>query len=470
MIQLMPLLNEGIKEKSAEYFIKDSIKGTEWENKVFLAGGAVRDNILGISAKDIDLVIDMENGGIEFSNWITKKYNLHPPVVYPTYGTAKFNLNGVVYNNVDLTGFEIEAVMPRSEKYTAGSRKPEVGAASLKADAERRDINFNTLFKNLSTGEILDLTGKGISDLKNKIIRTPLDPDITFKDDPLRMLRVCRFYAKYKYNIPLYILKAIKRNAHELKNISNERIRDELNKMLVTSSPQKVIKLLKVTTLLHHVIPELIPAIRMTQNIHHKHDVFDHTLDVLSKTQPELVRRLMALFHDIGKTVTRSVSPTGVHFYGHEDESAKIAREVMTRLRYPTELIDAVSTGAANHMRLKHGGDTAVGITDKTLRKFVNAVGTQLEAVLDVIHADNICHSESSSMPNQINNVRLRLQNLTGGISKPRLPITGKDLIDLGFIPGPIFTTIMSAITEAWFENPNLTREEALSIAKSIKS
>lgn len=474
MIKLMDLLTEGKTEEAAEDFIRKTIKGTEWENKVFAAGGYVRDQLSGKDAKDLDILVNSPDGGIAFSKWITMKIGNYKegsnPVIFPTFGTAKFNLNGVTHNGVDLTGFDIEAVMPRSEKYTAGSRKPEVQQSTLKGDAERRDLTFNSMFKNLSTGEILDLTGKGKEDLAAGIIRTPLDPDITFREDPLRMLRVVRFYAKYNYEIPLNIIRALKRNASQLENISEERIKDELNKMLVTGAPAKAIKLLRITGLLNFIIPEFKSAYKMTQNVHHSQDVFSHSLTVLSKTQPILIRRLMALFHDIGKTVTRSVTPTGVHFYGHEDAGARMAEEIMKRLKYPNELTSAVVTGIKSHMRLKSGGPDGIKLSDKALRKFKMEVGEVLVDLLDVIHADNISHADASSMPNQIENIKKRLDDLNMTVSKPKLPISGKDLMDMGIKPGPIFAEILAKVTDQWFENPNMSKEEALTIAKSFLS
>jgi putative nucleotidyltransferase with HDIG domain len=240
--------------------------------------------------------------------------------------------------------------------------------------------------------------------------------------------------------------------------------------MLMTGSPAKAIKLMKVVGLLPYVIPELVPAIKMVQNKHHSEDVFSHTLTVLSKTQPVLIQRLMGLFHDIGKTVTKSVTPTGVHFYGHEDEGSKIAEDVMTRLKYPTELVSAVKLGVRNHMRLKSAKDTGVELSDKALRKFKIEVGDQLENILNVIHADNCAHADASAMPNQIANIRKRLETLNMNVAhgKPKLPITGNDLQAMGLKPGPIYSEIMKAVTEAWYENPNISKEQALEIAKNI--
>jgi poly(A) polymerase len=475
MKSLKELLAEGVVEKAAEDFIKQTIKDTEWDGKVFIAGGYVRDELLGKDPKDLDLLVNKPNGGIEFANWLTQKIGAYKegsnPVTYPRFGTAKFNLKGVAHNGQDLSTMDIEAVMPRKEQYTAGSRKPDVTAGDLADDVSRRDFTVNSLLKDLSTGEVLDLTGMGKEDLKKGIVRTPLSPDKIFTDDPLRMLRAVRFAVKYGWKLPMFMIRGLAKNADKLRSISKERIRDELDKMLMTSSPAKAVKLLKVAGLLKHVIPELIPAVKMIQNVHHSKDVFGHTLDVLSKTNPVLVQRLTGLFHDIGKVVTRSVTPTGVHFYGHEMEGAKMVQDIMARLKYPKELIDAVVLGVRHHMRLKQGGDTAVNLSDKALRKFKIEMGDHLENVLDVIHADNLSHAPGSEMPNQVNHIRKRLEALNMNVAqgKPKLPITGFDLQkELGLKPGPIYSDIMKAVTEGWYENPNISREQALEIARKV--
>jgi poly(A) polymerase len=474
MIKLMDILNEGIKENAALEYLEQLVQSGPFRGRVFLAGGAVRDMELGKDPKDLDIVVTGDiNSGMEFAKWATEamgnyKYESNP-VLFPTYGTAKFTLKGIIHKGIDLGDVDIEAVATRKEKYSDGSRKPEVSAGDLGDDVRRRDFTVNSLLKDMTTGEILDLTGQGRDDIKRGIIRTPLNPDIIFTEDPLRMLRAIRFTMKYNWKLPMFMIRALVKNADKLQNISQERIRDELNKMLLTGSPGRAIKLLKVSGLLKYVIPEFLPAIRMTQNIHHKKDVFGHILDVLKGTDPVLVQRLMALFHDIGKTVTRSVTPSGVHFYGHEEAGAEMARVIMQRLKYPNEIIDQVVIGIANHMKLKHGGDDAVKLSDKTLRKFKVALGDKLENTLAVIHADNTAHSDASSMPNQVTNVRIRLNALDASTpSTPTLPIGGKDLISMGIKPGPIFRKILDTITEKWFENPDITGKEALHIAKSI--
>jgi len=472
---LKTLIFEEIKEKTALSYLEELVKSGPFKGRVFLAGGAVRDMEMGLTPKDLDVVVTGDiNSGMEFAVWATKTMGNYKegsnPVLFPTYGTAKFTLIGITYKGVDLSDMDIESVATRKEKYTHGSRKPTVTGGELKDDVDRRDFTVNSLLKDLSSGEVLDLTGLGKADIKAGIVRTPLNPDTIFTDDPLRMLRAIRFTVKYEWKLPMFMLRSLKKNAAQLKNISQERVRDELNKMLVTGHPDKAIKMLKVTGLLPFVIPELIPAVKMLQNKHHKADVFQHTLDVLSKTQPILVQRLMGLFHDIGKTVTKTVDPDtgGVHFYGHEMAGENMVETVMSRLKYPKELIDAVKLGVRNHMRLKQAGDTGVKMKDSTLLKFRKEMGEQLENILNLMHADNIAHSEASSMPNQIAGVRQRLEKLKDVPVKPIKPISGSDLQQLGLKPGPIFTEIMNAVTDAWYENPGLSKEEALEIAKKI--
>ena len=473
MISLTQLLNEGQLEKAAEDFLRQTIKGTEWDGKVFIAGGYVRDELMGKDPKDLDIMINTPNGGIEFANWITQKLGVWSegnPVTFPRFGTAKFNLRGVVHNGIDLSDMDIESVMSREDvKYTPGSRKPEVQFSNLKGDAERRDLTVNAMYKNISTGEYVDPTGQGMEDLKAGIIRTPLDPTKTFTDDPLRMLRVVRFFAKYGWKLAPDLIRALKQNAPQLENISKERVMEELNKMLLTVRPEKAMKLLKITGLMDYIIPEFRDAYEMGQNKYHKDTVWKHTLHVLKNTKPELLNRLMALFHDIGKVATRQVTPKGVQFIGHEKEGAEMALRIMHNLKYPTDISKEVALGVAQHMKLKHGGDEA-DISDKTLRKFQREVGDKIENILDVIHADNISHADASSMPNQIELVRKKLAQLNATApEKKGPPINGHDIQKtLGIKPGPIIGKIMGVLVDKMDENPNLSPEEAMNIAKSI--
>lgn len=455
------------QEEQILRLLQNTIKGTEWENKVFLVGGAVRDQIMGKPPKDLDFVVQGNiSAGIDFSTWLAQKLKVYKegsnPVVYPTYGTAK-----LLYNNTDM-----EFVAPRKEKYTPGSRKPQVTDGVLMDDVMRRDLTINSLMRSVSTNQILDLTGKGLNDIKQGIIRTPSEPDVIFKDDPLRMLRAIRFTVKYNFKIAEGILESITKNSDWINSISKERIQDELNKILVTDKVVEGMELLRTTGLLKHIIPELDQMVGLMQNSHHKEDAYQHTLSVLRNTPPTLISRLMGLFHDIGKVATKSVGPDGeVHFFDHEKVSEQLGRKIMTRLKYPNDIIDIVALGVKSHMLFKHGTDDASKLSDKTLRKFSAASGGNLSAFLDLIHADNMSHSDTSSMPNQVNFIRKRIEQLKAPSSQSdvKLPINGNDVIAMGIKQGPLVGKIMDAVQEAWYENPDLTREEAIEIVNKIK-
>ena len=330
------LLKEGTLEDTVLEFLKKVIYGTEWDNKLFLVGGAVRDEIMGKSAKDLDFVVNGDiNSGINFSIWLAGKLGNYKegsnPVVYPRFGTSKLSLSN---NNSNLPNIELEFVAPRVETYSANSRKPEVIGGELKDDVFRRDLTINSLLKNVSTGEILDLTGNGIDDIKNKIIRTTSNAEVIFKEDPLRMLRAIRMTVKFGFNLDMDTIRVITKNACLIDTISKERISDELNKILLSQNPSLGIRLLKTTGLLPYIMEEYNETVGMKQNQHHTDDVFGHTMSVLKNTPPELKTRLMALFHDIGKVLTKTVSPEGnVHFYDHESAGVDIVKNIMTRLK-----------------------------------------------------------------------------------------------------------------------------------------
>lgn len=462
-------------EKTVIDFIKKLIENTEWKNRIFLVGGAVRDEIMGNTPKDLDFVVNGDiNSGLNFASWMAKQLNIYRkdsnPVVYPAYGTAKLSLGN---NNLKLPNIELEFVAPRKEKYTIGSRKPEVINGNLNDEVKRRDLTINSLMRNISTNEILDLTGNGISDIKNGIIRTPSDPKIIFKDDPLRLMRIVRFSAKYGFQIVPEVLENISKYAEWIETISKERVGEELNKILITKTPSKGIELLKDTGLLKYVIPELMSTVGMGQNIHHTEDVFQHTMTVLDNTPPDLLTRLMALFHDIGKVKTRTVDPdVSVHFYGHEDSSGEMVKQIMSRLKYSNDMINAVSLGVSSHMALKNGTDDSSKLNDKTLRRFSVATGVHLQNVLDLIHADNISHTEESSMPNQVGHIRQRIEKLGAPSVKSdiNLPINGNDIKQiLGIKDSPLIGKVKKAIEDAWYENPNITKEDAIEIVNQFR-
>lgn len=452
-------------------YLQRVIKNTKWENKIYAVGGCVRDEIMKIKPKDLDFVVlgDL-NAGIEFATWLGEALHIYKndsnPVIYPRYGTAKLSLS-----NSKLPDIELEFVAPRIEKYIENSRNPIVVKGELIDDIMRRDFCINSLAKNISTNEILDLSGNGINDIKNCIIRTTSDPKIIFKDDPLRMMRAIRFTAKYNFSMLPEVVESIKEHSELINIISKERISDELSKILISPNPVLGIELLRKTNLLVHILgSEFMQLIGMTQNKFHVDDVYNHTLKVLSQTPPKLNVRLMALLHDVGKSETRTVEDSVVHFYKHELIGKDIARNILVNLKYSNNIIDSVLKGIESHMLLKYGLDDSQKINDKALRKFKINMGDDLMDILDLINADNNSHAIEHNMPNQINILKERIDNLKMPSNKSDiiLPINGHDLITLGLKPGPIFRTIMDSVQDKWYENPDLTKEDAMSIVNDV--
>ena len=221
--------------------ISKSIKGTEYENKVFVVGGFVRDLIMGKDPKDIDLLIDGDinaGDGITFAEWFCKKENIFKkdsnPLVYGLYGTAMFQFMGE----------KIECVAPRSEKYQNDSRNPAVSSCTLEDDCFRRDFTVNSLFINISNNELVDYSKNGLNDIKNKVIRSTSNPDVIFNDDSLRILRMVRFASKLGFEIEDETLKGAIRHVDRLEIISKERIQDEFSKMITSDNPEFAIRLL----------------------------------------------------------------------------------------------------------------------------------------------------------------------------------------------------------------------------------
>jgi putative nucleotidyltransferase with HDIG domain len=254
-----------------------------------------------------------------------------------------------------------------------------------------------------------------------------------------------------------------------LENISNERIRDELNKMIMSDNPDKALRILSLTGLNKYVIPELDNCKGIDQNEFHSNDVFDHILKVVKDTPPDLIARLSAIFHDIGKPQTKTIENEKVHFFGHEDAGAQVAKDVLFRLKYPNDEINKISNIVKNHMRLKIAGPDGENITDKGLRKFIATMGNDLDSALKMMQADNISHSKFGAMPNQITKIKNRIHTLQQTAStKPQLPVNGFDIMQhLNIKSGPIIKQLLKKVEDEWFENPNLDKNSALNIIKA---
>ena len=430
---------------------------------VYIVGGFTRDIIMGRDPKDLDIMADYPDGGIWFSKQLSQKFGYSDPVVFPRFGTAQLTTG----NNT------IEFVMPRSEYYYEDSRKPDTEYTSIQADALRRDFSINAFFYRINDDTLLDLTGHGLSDIDNKVINVTDrgNEDIIFTQDPLRLLRAVRFACQLDFEISAETWLGILRNVEKIKTISTERINEELNKILVSKHILMGIEMLRVSRLIDYIIPEVNTMYDMKQpdEFHHK-DVYQHTLLVLDNIKNTLELRLTALLHDVGKPIKRTILEDKIHFYEHEQASGDIAKDVLTRLKYSNDIINKVEFLIRNHMRphsfSNHWSDSAV-------RRFVRDMGDNLEDIFEIVRAD-VTSSKPDKVQMHLDNLdkfkeRIRqLEEIAKSASiKPLL--NGNELMSI-FVKGPgkWIKEVHEKLIERQLENPNLSREEAITIAKGV--
>lgn len=409
--------------------LKTATEGTDYEDRLYLVGGIVRDKHLDVQPdEDIDIVLEGDAAELArslFESGVTD----HPPVTYPRFGTAMVTIGGT----------QVELVGARKESYDPSSRKPSTQRGTLLDDVLRRDFTINTLLENLHTGEVLDLTGKAFSDIRDRIIRTPRDPLITFDDDPLRMLRAIRFASRLDFTIDNATLAAIRDRASRLTIVSAERIRIEFIKIVMGPNAAQGLEMLRETGLLQQFAPELTAMHGVTQNVYHLYDVWTHSLKTLELIPAEsgMILRLVALFHDLGKVETRSVDDDGaVHFYRHELMGSEIARQLMQRLRFSNSNIAEVAFLISMHLRV---GEYDSMWTDSAVRRLIRDAGDHLEDLVLLTAADRGAANPETDHVDLVafaEHVRRVKEALSG--QKIRSPLDGREIIEiLGLPPGP---------------------------------
>ncbi len=352
--------------------------------KLALVGGPVRDAILGRLGNDLDFTTDakpLETKKI-LQSWAEDVWDIGID-----FGT-------IAGKRGDTT---VEITTYRSDKYDLDSRKPEVKfGENIEGDLSRRDFTVNAMALELTGAkpEFIDVFN-GLTDLSAKILRTPVTPEQSFSDDPLRMMRAARFAAQLNFEVSEDALKAMTEMAERINIISAERIRDEFTKLLMSNNPRKGIEILVATGMAELVLPE-IPKLQLEIDEHHHHkDVYEHSLTVLDQAialeerlgGKNLVIRLASLLHDIGKPKTRALIPGGgVSFHHHEVVGARLAKERLKKLRYSNEVIDDVETLIALHLRFHGYGDGEW--TDSAVRRYVRDAGELLTHLHVLTRAD----------------------------------------------------------------------------------
>lgn len=424
----------------------------------YLIGGFVRDKLLGRSSKDADIVC--VGDGIALANAVAATFEPKLNVsFFKNYGTAQIKLPN---------GFEVEFVGARKESYQENSRNPEVQAGSLEDDQNRRDFTINAMAISLNQkdfGSLLD-PFTGIEDLETKTIRTPLDPDITFSDDPLRMMRAIRFATQLNFTIDPETLAAIERNKERLKIISQERITDELNKIISAKIPSLGFDLLYRTGLLAMFFPQmvLLAGVEIVEGKGHK-DNFYHTLQVLDNVayrSNNLWLRWAAILHDIAKPATKRFEPGhGWTFHGHDALGKKMCTNIFRQLKLPQgEQLKYVGKLVALHLRPI--SLTKEEITDSAMRRLLFDAGEDLEDLMMLCESD-ITSKNKQKVRRFLENFelvkkRLKIVEETDKIRNWQPPIDGADVMKIFNLPpsrevGIIKTAIREAILDGLIPN-----------------
>ena len=454
--------NADEKIKKLVKLIQESIKGTAFENHVFLVGGCVRDLLLKIPCKDVDICVDIKNGGMLFANYMAMKHQCYVvgtnPVVFETYGTAKFQL----YKNEELKDIEIECVQTRKEQYHKESRNPDTVYGTIQEDDKRRDLTINSLYYNISTEKVHDYNN-GLDDLVNQVIKTPTDPDITFNDDPLRILRVIRFSTRFGWGIEKNTWLGMVKNAHRIKIISQERISDEISKILLCEKPSIGIRKMYYCGILHRVMPDIYDTTYAFESKNPMVSTFDHTMNVVDTVQPYLENRLAALFHDVGRIITdrrKGVNP--------DKFSAEVAADDLKAMKFPNYVIKTVETAIKFHRGFSVYADGVLP-PDKKIRKFINLTGEDLGATVDLMNANNL-HCTYGKKKRQVLDILNRIEEMEDAekAANVKLPISGNDIIrEFKIKPSPTIGILLEAVKDAYFENPNMTKDEAFEIVEN---
>ncbi len=432
----------------------------------YVVGGFVRDLILNRPNKDIDFVC--VGSGISWAQKVGKKLGM-PVTIFKNFGTAMIRHEDC----------ELEFVGARRESYRSDSRKPVVEDGTLEDDQKRRDFTINALAISLNAanyGDLIDPFG-GVEHLKQKMIRTPLDPNITFSDDPLRMMRAIRFASQLGFDIEPDTFQSIISNQERLKIVSMERIIEETNKIILSPAPSYGFKLLFHSGLLKHYFPEMVAlqGVEYVDNKAHK-DNFYHTLQVLdnvSKVSDDLWLRWAAILHDIAKPLTKRFEPGhGFTFHGHEDKGARMVPGIFKRFKLPlNDRMDFVQKLVRLHLRPIV---LAYNVTDSAVRRLLFEAGDDTEALMKLCRAD-ITSKNSEKVKKYLQNferveVKMLEVEKKDHVRNFQPPITGDEIIRmLNLTPGPIIGEIKEEIKEAILDGQiRNDREEAIALLNDI--
>ena len=421
----------------------------------YLVGGAVRDGILDIPTKDFDFTT---NASPEESVKMLNDGGYKTTEVGRAFGTIELRLKE---NSIHITTY-------RKDTYENSSRNPSIEvAADLKTDLSRRDFTINSIAYSINENELLD-PFFGLKDLSLGIIKTPDDPIISFSDDPLRMLRLCRFISTHGFSPDDDTHTAMRNNVERIKIISVERIRDELNKLLLGNDAPMGIRALVESGLSSYIIPEINELKMEVDPKHHHKDVYEHSLEVLSGVPPRLSLRMGALLHDIAKPNTKGIENGKVHFRHHEVVGARMTKKILKRLKYDNKTIEDVAQLVEQSAR-PH--TFKMGWTDSAVRRYIVDAGHMLEDLNALVRADvttknkqkkREIHQTLDEMEKRIEEVKAKEE-----LSKIRPALSGDEIMEhFNIQPGPKVGVIMKALYEQRINDGEVSKEDALKLAE----
>nr|WP_236623069.1 CCA tRNA nucleotidyltransferase [Saccharopolyspora rectivirgula] len=446
-----------VAEELAERFAKAGFR-------LYLVGGSVRDALLGRLGHDLDFTTDARPEQVRrlLGGWAETIWDTG--IQFGTLGAYK-------------RGTTVEITTFRAEQYDRVSRNPEVDFGStIEGDLVRRDFTVNAMAIELPGRNFIDLHG-GMADLVDRRLDTPGAPEDSFADDPLRMLRACRFVSQLGFTAADRVVDAMREMAAEINRITPERVQTELSKLICGKHPRRGIELLVDTGLADHILPEL-PAMKLEIDEHHQHkDVYRHSLKVLEQAidleqadspdgEPDLVLRLAALLHDIGKPATRRFEPGGgVSFHHHEVVGAKMARKRLRALRYPKDVVQDVSGLVYLHLRF-HGYSEGQW-TDSAVRRYVNDAGHLLQRLHKLVRADCTTRNKrkANALQRAYDDLERRIARIAEeeDLARVRPDLDGNEIMRLlGIPPGPLVGKAWRHLKEVRLDRGPLEHEEAV--------
>ncbi len=411
--------------------------------QAFIVGGALRDSLLGQQAQDWDVATDARPEDIHELFSDMKRFDLKHGTV--TLVFRKRHCEVTTYRG-------------------SGGYGP-----SIEGDLSHRDFTFNAMAYDITNKRLIDPFG-GKEDMKRNVVRAVLNPIERYKEDPLRMLRAVRFSLQLGYSIEPDTLMAIHFMAQAIDRVAQERVRDELLRILTVRKPSVGFSLMRKTGLLKGILPELLEGYRKRQNDYHKYTIYRHTMETVDAIENDPLLRLSALFHDVAKPRVRKKANGRWRFFGHAEASAELTKEIMLRLRFSNEWIDRVTHLVAHHMF-----DYKKELSDKAVRRFIKRIGKHnIDDIISLRKADDLAHGPGRIDENQIETFRRRVNaqiKKSYPLSISDLPVDGNDvMIVLGLEPGPKVGKVLNRLLEVVIEKPEHNqRDKLMEILKDMR-